>query len=172
MSSLASFHLLPAWVVAQLLVAAVPQRVEEPGKGLLFWRTTIRREDALPAFLEAHAQLGFDFERSGHAFGALEIMLEARGGPALLAGSFAEECERVSAARGESFVLYDEAAARSLNAALEATAPTHADAEAFLRSEYGESDPEDVEALVAAHRTIRDWLSRVTTSKVGLLRLG
>jgi hypothetical protein len=153
MSSLASFHLLPLKSLASLLDAA-----SDP---------TGSRD-----VLDDSGRSQSPFEYSGDAFLWLDMLLSEQHGFGLFGLGTEPHSSRLSELRESVVVVFDaEGAARACARLKEATL-TGADAEAFLRSEFGDEAPSLVTPLLAARIQAIDWLESVGAKKLGVLELG
>ena len=69
-------------------------------------------------------------------------------------------------------VLFDHARAQELRRQLDAAPPTESDIAKFLQEEFGEVEPDHVQAVLAAYHQAREWLAGVDEASVGLLIVG
>lgn len=172
MSAIASFHLVAATDVDELIDAAIPKRTEVKKKFLIFTRREVVEEYRLPAFLEEKATEGEAFDYSGYAFTDLETFLADQDGPSIL-GSFRQnDCEKIAREAEATIGLYDNAEARRLVEELDKFQLVDSDLEAFLKSEYEIAEPEGIEAIKEARDQLKRWLAQVGEGTVGMLQIG
>ena len=163
MSAIASFYVVPAERLSDIIAAATPA----PGGWFRPARDTFR--DVLRS---AGRELE-KFAWSGWVFNTLEMYLENRHG--FMYSKFGDDAAsgQLSKARGSSWLVLPAASAAELLSALDGVRCEASDLTAFAASEHGPiGAAEEAEAVQAALTILKGWLAQVSPGSVGLLSIG
>jgi hypothetical protein len=163
MSAIASFYVVPAERLPDIVVAAAPV------KSGWFRRSTDK-------FWRVLHDIGRELEPfagSGWAFNTLDLYLETRHGFMFDRFGDPDASDCLSRLRGSYWLVLPQDRTVALLAAL-ATVPRDPEGLAvFLRDEHGtDAVDEEVAAIEAALTTLRAWLAEIPLGSVGLLSVG
>lgn len=160
MSAIASFHVVPAARLSDIIAAAAPVQRGWFRRG---------RDEFRDALLSASRKIE-TFDGSGWVFNTLDLYLESRGG--FMLGNFGDisASRQVSEARGSYWLVLPAAAAVELLRAVDRVECESADVTAFVASEHGaDGCEEEAKAVQTALATLKGWLAEVSPDSVGLL---
>jgi hypothetical protein len=163
MSALASFYVVPAERLTDVIAAATPV----PGG----WFRSAR--DGFWEVLRGSGRELETFAWSGWAFNTLDLYLEIRHG--FMCANFGDAAvsEQLSKARGSDWLVLPSDSAVELLAALDNVECEAEDVTAFVASEHGpDGAEEEAIAVQAARTTLKAWLAEVSPGSVGLLSVG
>jgi hypothetical protein len=163
MSAIASFYVVPAEHLTDVVTAATPV----PGGWFRPARDT---------FWDILRGSGRELERfawSGWVFNTLDLYLESRLGFMYANFGDAHTSQQLSQARGSDWLVLPAASAVELLAALDGAECPADDVTAFVASEYGpDGTEEEAAAVPAALTTLKAWLAEVSPGSIGLLSVG
>jgi hypothetical protein len=163
MSAIAAFFVLPHDHLDEVVDSAMPRQ-----RG--WFRPA---QDKFREVLRAHSRELDDFCRSGWAFASLDIYLRDRYGLAYDDFGDGAASDRLTKARGSSWLVLPTAAIGELRGALDKIEPTARDVSAFVASEHGPDEAdEEAEAVMAALAALKGWLAQAPDGSVGLLSVG
>jgi hypothetical protein len=173
-SQIASFYVLPAKLVEDLIDAATPKSTTTTSRFLGFIpRSKTEREDHFWDFLESTARESTDFGFSGSVFAELDLFLNERGKTMLTEIAVKEPSDRLSKARGSWKSVFDYESAQKVRAML---SDLDVSAETIKRycgsGNTAWSAEELTEPLQAAVTQAVEWMNDVGPDDVGLLSVG
>ena len=171
MSQIASFYVLPAHLVEELIAATIPQSIvhEKRVFGLFTVKTT-EQKDVFWDYLWSIAKESANFEYSGSVFCELDLFLEEKH-TMLFDLALQEPSERLCSAR--SMALFDSAAAQKVIGMLERVDFSAESIRRYVESEESSWTPEELtEPLQAAVALTKTWMKDVGAAEVGLLTVG
>ncbi len=163
MSAIASFYLVPAERLNDIIAAATPtpRAWFRPARDK-FW-------DVLRG---SYRELG-TFPWSGWAFNTLDLYLERRHGFMYANFGDAAASRLLSQARGSDWLALPATSAAELLAVLEGVECDASVVTAFVASEHSsDGAEEEAVAVQAALTTLKAWLAEVSPGSVGLLSVG
>jgi len=163
MSAIASFYVVPAERLTDIVAAATPA----PGG----WFRSAR--DTFPAVLRGSGRQLETFAWSGWVFNTLDLYLKSRHGFMYDNFGNAAYSRQLSTARGSYWLVLPAASVANLLAALDGVECEAGDVTAFVASEHGaEGAVEEAVAVQAALTTLKAWLAEVLPGSAGLLSIG
>jgi hypothetical protein len=163
MSAIASFYIVPAERLTDIVAAATPA----PGRW--FWPA----RDTFWDVLRGACRKLETFAWSGWVFNTLDLYLESRHGFMYANFGDAPISRQLSQARGSDWLVLPAASAVELLAVLDDVECPAGDVTAFVVSEHGSDGAADGAAAVQASLiTLKAWLAEVSVGSVGLLSVG
>jgi hypothetical protein len=163
MSAIASFYVVPAERLTDIVAAATPA-----ARGWFRPARDMFREVLLGSGRELET-----FAWSGWVFNTLDLYLENRRGLMYVNFGDAATSRRLSKARASEWLVLSAASAAELLAALDGVECEADDVRAFVASEHGpDGAAEEVVAVQAALTTLKTWLAQVSPGSIGLLSIG
>lgn len=172
MSQLASFYVLPADRLDDLMEAAIPKQITRKVRLLgVIPCTTTEQKDAYWEFLKAHARECGEPD-SGSVYCELDLFLEEKH-TMLFDLALKGTSDQLSRARGSSNAVFDYAAAQKATAMLgEVDFGEEAIRNYCATGGSAFSAEELIEALQAAAPRARAWMDEVGRSDLGILMIG
>ena len=171
MSLIATFHLLKKTNIDLLFLAAKTELRIIEKKGLIFKKKITETIDNYPEFLKINCTELEIFQYSGNAFNGLDLFLDTKGINYFTSG-LQNESDKISELRSTSACIYDHVKASALILSLKEINILEKELSEFIEEEYGVSDSEALDAILASLKILKKWLSSIKEDEFGLLEIG
>jgi hypothetical protein len=164
MSAIASFYVVPAERLPDIVVAAAPSKIG--------WFRAAPTDKFWRILRDAGRELE-PFAWSGLIFNTLDLYLETRHGFMFDRFGDADASDCLTRLRGSYWLVLPQDRADALLAALATVCADREALAAFLRDEHGtDTVDEEVTAIETALTTLRAWLAAIPPEWLGLLSIG